>query len=157
MTWTAACPTTASISRPQSCIVFWIDKSFDQTQPHSPIIIEVSVDPKVLIYPYPLTVPERLQDRVWSSHFFCMYSTPAVREDFLEFGGLFTVRHTQSAFGSCENPLTMAEFKLDGSIPLITVENCLPLLLDEPLGVLLSIAPWNAALILGQRPFSGAH
>jgi delta 1-pyrroline-5-carboxylate dehydrogenase len=44
---------------------------------------------------------------------------------------------------------------LEGSIPSTTMENCLALVFNEPLGVILSIAPWNAALILGVRSFLG--
>lgn len=45
---------------------------------------------------------------------------------------------------------------LEGSIPSTTEDNCLALVLTEPLGVVLSIAPWNAPLILGVRGFLGA-
>ena len=45
---------------------------------------------------------------------------------------------------------------LEGSIPSTSEPNCLALVLHEPLGVILSIAPWNAALILGVRAFLGA-
>lgn len=44
---------------------------------------------------------------------------------------------------------------LEGSIPSTTAENCLSLVLNEPLGVILSIVPWNAPLILGVRSFLG--
>lgn len=45
---------------------------------------------------------------------------------------------------------------LEGSIPSTTEDNCLALVLNEPLGVILSIVPWNAPLILGVRSFLGA-
>jgi acyl-CoA reductase-like NAD-dependent aldehyde dehydrogenase len=45
---------------------------------------------------------------------------------------------------------------LEGSIPSTTEDNCLALILTEPLGVILSIAPWNAPMILGVRGFLGA-
>lgn len=45
---------------------------------------------------------------------------------------------------------------LEGSIPPTTMEDCIALVFKEPLGVVVSIAPWNAALILGVRSFLGA-
>ena len=45
---------------------------------------------------------------------------------------------------------------LEGSIPPTAMDDCLALVFNEPLGVILSIAPWNAALILGVRSFLGA-
>jgi acyl-CoA reductase-like NAD-dependent aldehyde dehydrogenase len=44
---------------------------------------------------------------------------------------------------------------LEGSVPSTTEDNCLALVLNEPLGVILSIVPWNAPLILGVRAFLG--
>ena len=44
---------------------------------------------------------------------------------------------------------------LEGSIPSTVEDNSLALVLNEPLGVILSIVPWNAPLILGVRAFLG--
>ncbi|KAK0888249.1 hypothetical protein LTR02_016478 [Friedmanniomyces endolithicus] len=44
---------------------------------------------------------------------------------------------------------------LEGSIPTSFIPGCIPLVLQEPLGVILSIGPWNAPMILGMRAVLG--
>jgi acyl-CoA reductase-like NAD-dependent aldehyde dehydrogenase len=44
---------------------------------------------------------------------------------------------------------------LEGSIPFTAVDDCLPLIFTEPLGVIFGIAPWNAPLILAVRACVG--